>query len=99
MRKLLKKIEKNYKLRNAFKKNEQTHIINNVFFRDFNTLKETHLYFAGLNYSQTMCYSKSHLRCFLTGRARATIKKFMLSRMILKKIGLNGYITGFKKAS
>lgn len=99
MRKILKKFNKNYIIKHNYKKKETLSILNSSFFKDYNTIKEVHLDFARLNYNQSLSYSKINLRCFLSGRARATIKKFMLSRMVLKKIGLNGYITGFKKAS
>ena len=99
MRKILKKFNKNYLIKNNFKKNEKSNIFNRTLFKDFSSVNNVHLYFARLNYNKSLSYSKANLRCFLSGRARATLKKFMLSRMILKKIGLNGYITGFKKAS
>lgn len=99
MRKILKKINKTYLIKNNFKKYEKLNNFNRSFFKEFNTINEVHLNFARLNYNKSLSYSKLHLICFLSGRTRATIKKFMLSRMFLKKIGLNGYITGFKKAS
>lgn len=99
MRKILKKINKNYIIKNNFIKEEQKNIINNSFFKDFTIVDHTNLYFATLNYRQSLNYSRIKLRCFLTGKTRAVIKKFMLSRAIFKKIGLNGYIVGLKKTS
>lgn len=38
-------------------------------------------------------------RCMLTGRSRAVMKRFRLTRMSLKSLGSAGYIPGFKKYS
>ncbi len=38
-------------------------------------------------------------RCELTGRPHGTYRKFRLSRNMLRKLGMGGYVPGLKKAS
>ncbi|HVZ93154.1 MAG TPA: type Z 30S ribosomal protein S14 [Phycisphaerales bacterium] len=38
-------------------------------------------------------------RCELTGRARGVYRKFRLSRIMLRKLALEGKIPGMRKAS
>ncbi|MBK7404484.1 MAG: type Z 30S ribosomal protein S14 [Phycisphaerales bacterium] len=38
-------------------------------------------------------------RCELTGRARAVYRKFRISRIMLRKLALEGKIPGMRKAS
>jgi small subunit ribosomal protein S14 len=38
-------------------------------------------------------------RCQLTGRARGVYRKFRVSRIMLRKLGLEGKIPGLRKAS
>jgi small subunit ribosomal protein S14 len=38
-------------------------------------------------------------RCQLTGRSRAYLRKFKVSRMMLRELALKGMIPGLKKAS
>jgi small subunit ribosomal protein S14 len=38
-------------------------------------------------------------RCELTGRKRAYLRKFKISRMMLRELALKGMIPGLKKAS
>ena len=38
-------------------------------------------------------------RCQLTGRARGTLRKFKISRIMLRELALAGKIPGLKKAS
>ena len=43
--------------------------------------------------------TRSHNRCALTGRSRAFLRKFKVSRIMLRELGLAGKIPGLKKAS
>ena len=43
--------------------------------------------------------TRSHLRCELTGRSRGNLRKFKISRIMLRELGLAGKIPGLKKAS
>ena len=99
MRKIAYKIYKNYNIKKNYKFNEICLISNKFIIKEFGHIKCLYLYLASLPYKNNIYYSKYILRCFLTGRVRSTIKKFMLSRMILKKLALNGFLTGLKKAS
>jgi small subunit ribosomal protein S14 len=38
-------------------------------------------------------------RCELTGRARGTYRKFRVSRIMIRKLALEGKIPGMRKAS
>ena len=43
--------------------------------------------------------TRSHLRCMLTGRSRGNLRKFKISRIMLRELALGGMIPGMKKAS
>ena len=43
--------------------------------------------------------TRSHNRCQLTGRSKGTLRKFMISRIMLRELALAGKIPGMKKAS
>ena len=43
--------------------------------------------------------TRSHLRCQLTGRSRGNLRKFRISRIMLRELALAGKIPGLKKAS
>jgi small subunit ribosomal protein S14 len=43
--------------------------------------------------------TRSHFRCQLTGRSRGNIRKFKISRIMLRELALAGKIPGLKKAS
>jgi small subunit ribosomal protein S14 len=43
--------------------------------------------------------TRSHNRCLLTGRSRGVLRKFKVSRIMLRELALAGKIPGMKKAS
>ena len=43
--------------------------------------------------------TRSKMRCQITGRSRAVLRKFKVSRIMLRELALAGYIPGLKKAS
>ena len=43
--------------------------------------------------------TRSHLRCQITGRSRGVLRKFKVSRIMLRELALAGQIPGLKKAS
>lgn len=43
--------------------------------------------------------TRSHNRCELTGRSKAYLRKFKVSRIMLRELALKGMIPGLKKAS
>jgi small subunit ribosomal protein S14 len=43
--------------------------------------------------------TRSHLRCQLTGRSRGNLRKFKVSRIMLRELALAGQIPGMRKAS
>ena len=42
---------------------------------------------------------RSNNRCEITGRSRAYLRKFKISRIMLRELALKGMIPGMKKAS
>jgi small subunit ribosomal protein S14 len=42
---------------------------------------------------------RQHNRCEITGRPRAYYRKFGISRLVLREMGLRGEIPGLKKSS
>lgn len=43
--------------------------------------------------------TRSHNRCQLTGRSRGVLRRFKVSRIMLRELALAGQIPGMKKAS
>ena len=43
--------------------------------------------------------TRSHNRCALTGRSKGYLRKFKISRIMLRELALAGKIPGLKKAS
>ena len=43
--------------------------------------------------------TRSHFRCLLTGRSKGVLRKFKVSRIMLRELALAGKIPGLKKAS
>ena len=43
--------------------------------------------------------TRSHNRCQLTGRGKGVLRKFKISRIMLRELALKGMIPGLKKAS
>ena len=43
--------------------------------------------------------TRSHNRCQLTGRSKGVLRKFKVSRIMLRELALAGKIPGLKKAS
>ncbi len=43
--------------------------------------------------------TRSHNRCEITGRSKAVLRKFKVSRIMLRELALAGKIPGLRKAS
>ena len=43
--------------------------------------------------------TRSHNRCQLTGRSRGVLRKFKVSRIMIRELANQGFIPGLKKAS
>lgn len=43
--------------------------------------------------------TRSHNRCQITGRSKGVLRKFKVSRIMLRELALAGQIPGLKKAS
>ena len=62
-------------------------------------LKKQKNYAALANLPRDSSPTRSHLRCQLTGRSRGNLRKFKVSRIMLRELALAGQIPGLKKAS
>jgi small subunit ribosomal protein S14 len=62
-------------------------------------LKKEKNYAAIANLPRDSSPTRSHLRCELTGRSRGVLRKFKVSRIMLRELALAGKIPGLKKAS
>ena len=62
-------------------------------------LKEEKNYAALANLPRDSSATRSRRRCEITGRPRATLRKFKVTRMVLREMALKGMIPGLKKAS
>ena len=62
-------------------------------------LKKQKNYAALSNLPRDSSPTRSHNRCQLTGRSRGVLRKFKVSRIMLRELALAGKIPGLKKAS
>ena len=62
-------------------------------------LKKERNYAALANLPRDSSPTRSHNRCELTGRSRGVLRKFKVSRIMLRELALAGKIPGLKKAS
>ena len=62
-------------------------------------LKKDKNYAALANLPRDSSPTRSHNRCQLTGRSKGTLRKFKISRIMLRELALAGKIPGLKKAS
>ena len=62
-------------------------------------LKKEGNYAALANLPRDSSATRSKNRCELTGRSRAYLRKFKISRIMLRELALKGVIPGMKKAS
>jgi small subunit ribosomal protein S14 len=62
-------------------------------------LKKKKNYAALSNLPRDASPTRSRNRCQITGRSRGTLRKFKVSRIMLRELALAGQIPGLKKAS
>ena len=62
-------------------------------------LKDEKNYSALANLPRDSSATRSRKRCQITGRPRATLRKFKITRHVLREMALKGLIPGLKKAS
>jgi small subunit ribosomal protein S14 len=62
-------------------------------------LKKQKNYAALANLPRDSSPTRSHNRCQLTGRSRGVLRKFKVSRIMLRELALAGKIPGLRKAS
>jgi small subunit ribosomal protein S14 len=63
------------------------------------TLKKQKNYAALAKLPRDSSPTRSHNRCELTGRSKGVLRKFKVSRIMLRELALSGKIPGLKKAS
>lgn len=97
---LLKK--KNIKIRYNKDTNYIKYVISNTLLKD-NYLDKVislkYLFKHSDKKFKNSSITKIKNKCLITGRNRSVLKKFRLSRMFLKNLGVSGYINGLRKAS
>jgi small subunit ribosomal protein S14 len=62
-------------------------------------LKKDKNYAALSNLPRDASPTRSHNRCQITGRSKGVLRKFKISRIMLRELALAGKIPGLKKAS
>jgi small subunit ribosomal protein S14 len=62
-------------------------------------LKKDKNYAALSNLPRDASPTRSHNRCQITGRGKGVLRKFKISRIMLRELALAGKIPGLKKAS
>lgn len=62
-------------------------------------LKKEKQYAALTNLPRDASPTRLHSRCELTGRSRGYLRKFKVSRIMLRELALAGKIPGLRKAS
>ena len=62
-------------------------------------LKKEKNFAALANLPRDSSPTRSHNRCQLTGRSKGVLRKFKISRIMLRELALAGKIPGLKKAS
>ena len=62
-------------------------------------LKKEKNYAALSNLPRDASPTRSHNRCELTGRSKGVLRKFKISRIMLRELALAGKIPGLRKAS
>ena len=62
-------------------------------------LKKQKNYAALANLPRDSSPTRSHNRCQLTGRSKGVLRKFKISRIMLRELALAGKIPGLRKAS
>jgi small subunit ribosomal protein S14 len=62
-------------------------------------LKKEKNYAAIANLPRDSSPTRSHLRCQLTGRSKGNLRKFKISRIMLRELALAGKIPGVTKSS
>jgi small subunit ribosomal protein S14 len=69
------------------------------YFEQRQKLKKEGNYAALADLPRDSSPTRSKSRCELTGRSRAYLRKFKVSRIMLRELALKGMIPGMKKAS
>lgn len=73
---------------------------NSSVYNEFQCIDSFSYLFYKRYYLKMVNYgSRFRVRCVFTGRFRGTQSYFSLSRMLFKKLALNGFLIGIKKAS
>jgi small subunit ribosomal protein S14 len=80
-------------------KQKRREALQKKFFEQRAQLKKEGNYAALANLPRDSSPTRGKNRCALTGRSRAYLRKFKVSRIMLRELALKGMIPGMKKAS
>ncbi len=81
---------------NIYKKLDNK-LINNIVIKDMYIPHG--IYNNNINNKKSNSYSIIHSRCLISGRSRANLNKFRMSRMIFKKYSEFGFLNGVRRSS
>jgi ribosomal protein S14 len=94
--------KKNIKIRYNKDRNYISYIISNLLLKDYYLDKVVNLKYLLVHsnkHFKNSSITKIKNKCLISGRNRSVLKKFRLSRMFFKNLGVSGYINGLRKAS
>jgi small subunit ribosomal protein S14 len=80
-------------------KQKRREALQKKFWEQRQQLKKAGNFAALANLPRDSSPTRGKNRCALTGRARAYLRKFKISRMMLRELAHKGMIPGLKKAS
>jgi ribosomal protein S14 len=99
MRRITYKTNRDLNIKSAFEVYEKDYFFNKSVTKEFQFLNSFSYLFYKRFFFRINGLSKFRIRCLFTGRYRGTQSFFMMSRMYFKKLALNGFLSGVKKAS
>lgn len=96
-----KNLHKDNKLRSIFLKNETSRrVLKSIIKNSYVTLELRKKAKTELSsFPKTSSIVRLRNRCVITGRGRAIVGGFNLSRLMLRKLGRDGMIHGLRKSS
>lgn len=92
--------KRDYYLAKKFLDYQIVQLFNSSIYNEFQFIPSFTYNFYKRYYLKNVNYaSRLRIRCVFTGRSRGTLSFFMMSRMVFKKLALNGFLIGVRKAS
>jgi len=94
--------KKNIKIRYNKDRNYIKYVISNTLLKDSyldKVISLKYLFSHSNKNFKNSSITKIKNKCLISGRNRSVFRKFRLSRMFFKNLGVCGYINGLRKAS